>query len=42
VQSLPGQAAAVATMLLVVMCPFIGLLFWVRRRAARVELMEAT
>jgi ABC-type sugar transport system permease subunit len=35
VQSLPGQAAAVATMLLVVMCPFIALLFWVRRRAAR-------
>ena len=34
-QSLPGQAAAVATMLLVVMCPFIALLFWVRRRAAR-------
>ena len=31
VQSLPGQAAAVATMLLGVMCPFIALLFWVRR-----------
>ena len=35
VQSLPGQAAAVATMLLGVMCSFIALLFWVRRRAAR-------
>ena len=35
VQSLPGQAAAVATMLLGVMCPFIALLFWVRRRASR-------
>src|SRR5215213_11408602 len=32
VQSLPGQAAAVAALVLVVMCPFIGLLFWVRRR----------
>jgi len=41
VQSLPGQAAAVATMLLVVMCPFIGLLFWVRRRAARADIAEA-
>src|SRR3954470_9062300 len=36
VQSLPGQAAAVATMLLVVMCPFIALLFLVRRGPARV------
>ncbi len=35
VQSLPGQAAAVATMLLGVMCVFMALLFWVRRRAAR-------
>jgi ABC-type sugar transport system permease subunit len=35
VQSLPGQAAAVATMLLALMIPFIVLLFWVRRRAAR-------
>jgi ABC-type sugar transport system permease subunit len=35
VQSLPGQAAAVATMLLGVMCIFMVLLFWVRRRAAR-------
>jgi ABC-type sugar transport system permease subunit len=35
VQSLPGQAAAVATMLLGVMCVFMVLLFWVRRRAAR-------
>jgi ABC-type sugar transport system permease subunit len=35
VQSLPGQAAAVATMLLGVMCVFVGLRFWVRSRAAR-------
>ncbi len=35
VQSLPGQAAAVATMLLALMIPFVVLLFWVRRRAAR-------
>jgi ABC-type sugar transport system permease subunit len=41
VQSLPGQAAAVATMLLAVMCPFIALLFWVRRRAAREAFAEA-
>jgi ABC-type sugar transport system permease subunit len=40
VQSLPGQAAAVATMLLGVMCVFIALLFWVRRRATR-EAAEA-
>jgi ABC-type Fe3+ transport system permease subunit len=37
VQSLPGQAAAVATMLLGVMCVFMVLLFWVRRRASRAE-----
>jgi ABC-type sugar transport system permease subunit len=37
VQSLPGQAAAVATMLLGVMCVFMVLLFWVRRRASREE-----
>jgi ABC-type sugar transport system permease subunit len=40
VQSLPGQAAAVATMLFALMIPFIALLFWVRRRAAR-ETFEA-
>ena len=37
VQSLPGRPSAVATMLLVVMCLFIALLFWVRRWAARAE-----
>jgi hypothetical protein len=29
-------------MLLGVMCPFIALLFWVRRRAARADIAEAT